>query len=108
MTRVRMVRVAALLAAVIVGVVVTLAVRGNPGPAAPGSLPSTTALVVRTDLSSTVLTAGTLDYAPSAPIVNRVAGTYTWLQTPSTEIAPGQVLYKVDNQPVVLMSGTVP
>jgi peptidoglycan hydrolase-like protein with peptidoglycan-binding domain len=98
----------ALVAAAIVGVVVTLAVRGNPGPAAPGSLPSTTALVVRTDLSSTVLTAGTLDYAPSAPIVNRMAGTYTWLQTLSTEIAPGQVLYKVDNQPVVLMAGTVP
>src|SRR4029077_21213325 len=88
----------ALVAAAIVGVVVTLAVRGNPGPAAPAPLPSTTALVVRTDLSSTVLTAGTLDYAPSASIVNRMAGTYTWLQAPSTEIAPGQVLYKVDNQ----------
>jgi hypothetical protein len=98
----------ALVAAAIVGVVVTLAVRGNPAPAAPATLPSTTAVVVRTDLSSTVLTAGTLDYAPTAPVVNRMAGTYTWLQAPSTEVGPGQVLYKVDNQSVVLMSGTVP
>jgi peptidoglycan hydrolase-like protein with peptidoglycan-binding domain len=108
MKRVTIIRVAALLAAAIVGVVVTLAVRGGAPPAVPASLPSTTALVVRTDLSSTVLTAATLDYAPSDPIVNRIAGTYTWLQPPAATVAPGQALYRVDNEPVVLMSGPVP
>jgi hypothetical protein len=108
MKRANVVGGVALFAAAIVGAVVTLAVRGNPTPAPPASLPSTTAVVVRTDLSSTVLTAGTLDYAPSAPVENRLAGTYTWLQPPSTDVVAGQVLYRVDNEPVVLMSGTVP
>jgi hypothetical protein len=108
MNRLTLIRVAALLAAAIVGVVVTLTVRGSAAPAAPASLPSTTALVVRTDLSSTVLTPGTLDYAPSEPIVNRIAGTYTWLQAPSATVTSGEVLYNVDNEPVVLMSGTLP
>lgn len=67
-----------------------------------------TAEVVRTDLSTTTLTAGTLGYAPTRPLVNRLAGTYTWLPTAGSLIEPGHVLYRVDNQPVVLLAGALP
>jgi hypothetical protein len=41
-------------------------------------------------------------------VVNRVAGTYTTLLPAGSVVAPGQVLYRVDDQPVVLMGGEVP
>jgi hypothetical protein len=99
---------AIVVAAALCGAVVTIAVRGTPAPAAPNPPPLGTAPVVVTDLSSSVLTAGTLGYAPSPPVVNRVAGTYTSLLSAGSVVAPGQVLYRVDNQPVVLMAGAVP
>jgi hypothetical protein len=41
-------------------------------------------------------------------VVNQLAGTYTSLLPPATVAQPGQVLYRVDNEPAVLMSGAVP
>ena len=100
---------AGLLAAVAAGVVATIAVRGGQAPASPPAPPPvTTATVVRTDLATTVLTAGTLGYAATSPVVNQVAGTYTALPTPGQAIRPGQDLYRVDNLPVVLMRGGTP
>jgi hypothetical protein len=99
---------AVVVAAALCGSLVTIAVRGTPAPAAPNPPPMGLARVVRTDLSSSVLTQGTLGYAPSVPVVNQLAGTYTALAAAGTVVVPGQVLYRVDNQPVVLMSGTVP
>jgi len=55
-----------------------------------------------------MLTAGTLGYAPARPLVNGLAGTYTWLPAAGSLIGPGHVLYQVDNLPVVLMTGTLP
>jgi peptidoglycan hydrolase-like protein with peptidoglycan-binding domain len=66
------------------------------------------AAVTRTNLTETVLTGGTLGYAPTRPIVNRVAGVYTWLPATGTGVTPGRPLYRVDNLPVVLMSGRIP
>jgi peptidoglycan hydrolase-like protein with peptidoglycan-binding domain len=40
--------------------------------------------------------------------VNGLAGTYTWLPDAGSSIAPGQVLYEVDNQQVILMAGALP
>ena len=99
---------AVVVAAAACGAVVTIAVRGTPAPAAPTPPPVGTALVVRTDLASSVLTQGTLGYAPSPPLVNHLGGTYTALVAAGTVVAPGQTLYRVDNEPVVLMAGTVP
>jgi len=99
----------ALLGAAVIGSVTTIAVGGGRAPATGPAAPHvTTAVVVRTDLVTTVLTEGTLGYAPSAPIVNRMTGTYTAVPDPGTTIAPGDVLYRVDDQPVVLMAGTTP
>jgi len=100
---------AALLAAAVAGALVALAVRG--GAAAPATSPppaTSTATVVRTDLATSVLTAGTLGYAPTDPVVDQLPGTYTWLPAAGTAVVPGDPLYRVDNQPVVLMTGTTP
>ena len=99
----------ALVGAVVAGGVVAIVLRGGaPAPAVPGPPPVTTATVMRTDLATTVLTEGTLGFAPSDPVVNRFTGTYTELPPPGTAIAFGQVLYRVDNAPVVLMAGATP
>jgi uncharacterized membrane protein YgcG len=100
---------AALLAAAAAGAVSAIAIRGGQaqvGPPAPP--PVTLATVVRTDLTTTVLTAGTLGYAPTDPVVNELTGTYTALPAPGQAIRPGEALYRVDNQPVVLMRGGIP
>ena len=108
MTR-RIAVVGGLVAAAVLGSVATItATGGRPATAAPGPLPAGTATVVRTDLAQTQLTGGTLGYAPTSPVVNRLAGTYTALPDPGTTIQPGATLYRVDDMPVVLMAGSVP
>ncbi|HEV2240358.1 MAG TPA: peptidoglycan-binding domain-containing protein [Streptosporangiaceae bacterium] len=100
---------ALLTAAAVTGAVVTVAVRGGAAaPAAAAPPPPSTATVVRTNLATTVLTEGTLGYAPTLPIVNAVTGTYTWLPAVGSRIRPGRALYRVDNLPVVLMRGGTP
>src|SRR5271169_5705344 len=100
--------VLALVAAALCGAAITVAVRGTPAPAAPIPPPLGTASVVRTDLTNSVLTEGTLGHSPSPPVVNQLAGTYTSLFAPGTVVQQGQVLYRVDNEPAVLMAGAVP
>jgi peptidoglycan hydrolase-like protein with peptidoglycan-binding domain len=92
------------------GAVTAVAVRGGGAAAAapPAPVRLATARIVRTDLSTQTLTAGTLGYAPTRPLVNGLAGTYTWLPASGSSIGPGQVLYQVDNQQVILMAGVLP
>jgi len=100
---------ALLTATAVTGAVVTVAVRGGaaaPAEAAPP--PPSTATVVRTNLATTVLTEGSLGYAPTLPIVNALAGTYTWIPGVGSRIRAGRALYRVDNLPVVLMRGGTP
>jgi peptidoglycan hydrolase-like protein with peptidoglycan-binding domain len=98
-----------MLAAAAAGAVATIAVRGGQHPVSPPAAPPVTmATVVRTDLATTVLTAGTLCYAATNPVINQLAGTYTALPAPGQVIRPGQDLYRVDNLPVVLMRGRTP
>ena len=99
----------ALLGAAAAGAVTAVAVTGGAAPAgAAAPPPVTVATVVRTNLATSVLTAGTLGYAPAPPVVNQLTGTYTALPQPGTVIRPGQVLYRVDDQPAVLLQGTTP
>ena len=100
-----------LAAAALAGGVAVVAVRG--GQAAPAALARpgpglATATVVRTNLVTTALTGGTLGYAAARPVVNLVAGIYTWLPRPGALIRAGGVLYRVDDNPVTLMAGRVP
>jgi peptidoglycan hydrolase-like protein with peptidoglycan-binding domain len=100
---------ASLAAAAVAGAVATVAVLGGqPAPAAPAPPRLATATVVRTNLVSTALTGGTLGYAAARPVVNQVAGIYTWLPRPGAKVRAGGVLYRVDDTPVTLMAGAVP
>jgi HlyD family secretion protein len=108
-TRPRLAVTGALLGAAVIGSVATIAVRGGGAPSAPTGVPHlSTVTVTRTDLVTTALTGATLGYAPTGPLVNRLAGTYTALPSPSTTIDPGATLYRVDDLPVVLMTGATP
>jgi hypothetical protein len=98
-----------LIAAAAVGAAVSIAVVGGPSATAtPAPLATTTATVVRTDLVQSQPAQGTLGYAPTDPVVNRKTGTYTWLPDPGTVIQRGGVLYRVDEEPVVLLAGATP
>jgi len=100
---------ALLTAAAVTGAVVTVAVRGGAAaPAAAAPPPPATATVVRTNLATTVPTEGTLGYAPTPPVVNQIAGTYTWLPAAGSRIRAGRALLRVDNLPVLLMRGSTP
>ena len=78
---------AALVGAVVVGSVATIAVwGGHRTSASTPPPPVSTATIVRTDLTTSTLTEGTLGYAPTDPVVNQMAGTYTSLPAPGTTI----------------------
>jgi peptidoglycan hydrolase-like protein with peptidoglycan-binding domain len=100
---------AALAAAVMAGAIGAVALgAGTRSPAAAPPPRISTATVTRTSLATSVLTGGTLGYAPAPPLINQVTGTYTSLPAPGLIVRAGQVLYRVDDQPVVLMTGRLP
>lgn len=99
---------AALTGAAAAGAVAAVSLTGAPAAPAATTPKLTVAKVVRTNLTTTVLTQATLGYQPTAPVINAVSGTYTWLPRPGLVISPGRALYRVDNLPVVLMTGSVP
>jgi hypothetical protein len=66
------------------------------------------ATVQRRNLSETTQFNGTLGYAGSYAVLGRARGTVTWLPKPGQVIRQGQVLYRVDEAPVVLLYGAVP
>jgi len=100
---------AALIAAAMAGVVTAVALTGNAAaPAAQPRIRLKTADVARTNLSTTILTAGTLGYARARPLTNQLSGTYTALPASGTTIRAGHVLYRVDNEPVFAMKGLTP
>lgn len=101
--------VVSLAGAAAVGAAATVSLTGAQANPAPPALPRlVTATLSRTTLTESALTEGTLGYRASAPVINGMAGTYTWLPAPGKIIRPGQTLYRVDNGPVVLLRGGVP
>ncbi|MGO8961654.1 MAG: peptidoglycan-binding domain-containing protein [Streptosporangiaceae bacterium] len=98
----------ALTCAAAAGAVAAVSLTGAPSAPAAIAPGMTVAKVVRTNLAATVLTEGTLGYRPTAPVINAMSGTYTWLPRPGRVIPPGGTLYRVDDLPVVLMAGPVP
>jgi len=108
---------AAATAAVLVALAATggvLAVSGgtNAAPAAQG--PSAgTATVEQGPLAAVVSLNGTLSYrarADGSPysVINQARGTYTELPEVGAKVGCGDVLYRVDDRPVLLLCGTVP
>jgi peptidoglycan hydrolase-like protein with peptidoglycan-binding domain len=66
------------------------------------------ASVTRRSLASTTNVNGTLGFAGSYDVVNQVTGTLSALPAVGDLIEPGDVLYRVDGSPVVLLEGSTP
>ena len=82
---------------------------GSPGGSGNASLARTVAgVVTRGTLISQIPVNATLGYAGSYNVVNRAPGTYTAVPAAGQVIGQGQVLYRVDGSPVVLLYGQVP
>ena len=82
-------------------------------PPAAQESPATTATVERGELSSMVSLDGTLTYRAQSDgspysAINRARGTYTELPDDGDEVDCGDPLYRVDDDPVVLLCGPVP
>ena len=103
-----------------VGLVALIAVGGvvarfsamqvNPAAQEP---PSNTATVERGKLVNIVSADGTLTYRARSDgstyaVINRAHGTYTELPNNGEQIDCGAVLYRVDNNPVLLLCGSTP
>jgi len=99
---------AAALAAVAIGIALGRSVPRTGTPAA-AAVTTSSALVVRADLTSTIQVAGTLGYAGSRTIVDQASGTaFTALPAAGAVVRRGQALYEVDGTPVILFYGTRP
>ena len=89
-----------------------LVLGGRPpgtGSAAAAAVATSSAPVVRADLTNTVQVPGTLGYADTRTIVNQAAGTaFTALPGPGAVVRRGQALYEVDGVPVILFYGARP
>lgn len=104
-------------AAVLVGVAVTGALiavsSANQGTPPAREPQANTTKVARGKLSAMVSVSGILTYRARSdgspyPVINRASGTYTELPDVGHQVACGDVLYRVDDKPVVLLCGTVP
>jgi len=75
--------------------------------------PPNTAQVVKGKLSATVFEYGTLTYrarSDGSPysVINQARGTYTKLPDAGDQVDCGDLLYRVDDHPVLLLCGAVP
>jgi hypothetical protein len=82
-------------------------------PAAAQEPPVNTATVEKGRLSATVSQYGTLTYrarSDGSPysVINRARGTYTELPAAGDRVGCGDVLYRVDDKPVLLLCGSTP
>ena len=113
MTRKAWVVVAAIvLVAATTGGVFALSAGGHATAAASDALPNT-APVKRGALADTISETGTLTYRARADgmpysVINQAQGTYTALPTGGKTVSCGDVLYRVDDRPVLLLCGATP
>jgi hypothetical protein len=96
-----------------IGAVVATSGSNQAAQAAQAEPPPNTATVQEGKLSATVSQNGTLTYQgqpDGSPytVINQDQGTYTQLPALGQVITQGQVIYRVDDSPVVLLHGTVP
>lgn len=83
--------------------------RGNSNSGSSGNGAATSlASVQRRTLSTQQQFNGTLGYAGSYPVLAQAHGLVTWLPRVGQVIRQGQVLYRVDGAPVVLLYGSTP
>jgi hypothetical protein len=103
---------AVLVVATVTGAVVVMSSATQTTPAAQ-ERPATTVKVEKGRLSAMVSLSGTLTYqarSDGSPysVINQSSGTYTKLPELGQVISQGQVLYRVNDSPVVLLYGSTP
>ena len=81
---------------------------GGEDPAASSALPPATAKVTRTTLVETTTVPGTLGYGDPVPVSAAERGTLTWIAPGGSTVKRGEPLFKVDEQPVVALYGSLP
>jgi hypothetical protein len=103
---------AVLAVAIATGGVVVMS-SGKQATSAAQEPPPNTVKVAKGDLSAMVSVNGTLTYRAQSDgsaysVINLASGTYTELPVPGQVISQGQVLYRVNDSPVVLLYGSTP
>jgi peptidoglycan hydrolase-like protein with peptidoglycan-binding domain len=99
----------ALAGVVVVVVTALVALSGLFGSSSDAeSVPTATATVTRRDLVQRSTVSGTLGYDDARAIVDSRPGTITSLPDEGRILRPGAVLFRVDEQPVVLFAGRKP
>jgi len=112
-TRARVPTGAAVLVAVIItGVAVVMSGAKQATPATTEQ-PANTAPVEQRELSAMVSVDGALTYRAQSDgspysVINQASGTYTELPVPGQVISQGQVLYRANDSPLVLLYGSTP
>jgi hypothetical protein len=101
------------LVAVIVTGVAVLMPGAKQATSATTEQPANTAPVEQRELSAMVSVDGALTYRAQSDgspysVINQASGTYTELPVPGQVISQGQVLYRVNDSPVVLLYGSTP
>jgi peptidoglycan hydrolase-like protein with peptidoglycan-binding domain len=81
---------------------------GDGGTTTRGVLPAKTAEVTRQTLVDTDEVDGTLGYGDETTVRGSGGGTVTWLPAAGSTVERGQPLYRVDDEPVVLLYGKLP
>ncbi|MFG2040639.1 peptidoglycan-binding protein [Dactylosporangium sp. NPDC048998] len=94
---------------VAVAVLATLGYGGRGArDASPAAPPPKTAAVTRTTLVDAVHLTGKVGYGTAEPFAGRLTGTLTKVAAPGTLLRRGDVAYRVDDQPVVVLLGEIP
>ncbi|MFJ8013456.1 peptidoglycan-binding protein [Streptomyces sp. NPDC096339] len=81
---------------------------GDSGAESGRALPPATAEVLRQTLKDTKNVDAQLGYGTAQSMTGRLPGTLTLLPKSGAEITRGKALYALDNQPVVLLYGSLP
>ncbi|MEN3615313.1 peptidoglycan-binding protein [Plantactinospora sp. ZYX-F-223] len=81
---------------------------GTPDTSAASTMPPGTAKVTRMTLTETADVDGTLGYGVATSVNGQGGGRITWLPTSGSTVKRGKTVYKVDEEPAVLLYGSVP
>jgi peptidoglycan hydrolase-like protein with peptidoglycan-binding domain len=99
-----------LIVVVVTAVVAVLAIGGtaSPKPAAAPAAPLSTTPVTTGSMVSATNARGTLHYSQENPVTAAPSGVVTALPGVGTVITPGDTLYAINSQPVILLRGSLP
>ncbi|GHJ11628.1 peptidoglycan-binding protein [Micromonospora humidisoli] len=98
----------ALLVVAVAVVAVTSATDGQADRSAAVDRPPATATVTRQTLVDRETKNGELGYGTPRARESRLAGTVTWLAAGGATVKRGKALYRIDDEPVVLLYGSLP